>query len=649
MRNATPGGEPRAMPLLRRLLVLALLLVAAKARAQDLHRVDFRYTPSGNPSKVAVVGSFNGWNAEANPMADPEGDGTWEASVELEAGTYTYKFLVDGTGWYADPAAAETDPDGFGAVNSVLRVGQGQAPASPYHHGPSVLYRNTLPDGRLRVRLRMPLDPEAATVELADGRTLPLAEGWSDGRYRYPEAVLPAGCRRYRFPGHTEWVEAPEAPAFRTPAWVPQAVFYQVFPERFANGDPRNDPPGTEPWGGVPKLDNFFGGDLAGIRQRLPHLQGLGIRALYLNPVFAATSNHKYDTSDYLRVDPAFGTNAELDALVAEARGRGIRVVLDGVFNHTGTGFFAFQDLLRRGGASPYRDWYFVKSFPVVMEPKPTYEAWWGYASLPKLNTANPAAREYLMDVGERWVERGAAGWRLDVPNEVPHAFWREFRQRVKAADPEAYLTGEIWSDASAWLQGDQFDGVMNYPFRAAILDLVGGKATGAQFLHAVQKVLLQYPEQSHGCLLNLLGSHDTPRIATLLDPQRRRVAEVLQFTLPGTPMVYYGDEIGMEGGKDPDCRRCFPVEGGDDSRIRQLVRLRNATQALRTGGFRPLRAEGPVFAFERAQGDQSVVVVVNPGSTAAAGGVRGVDLLTGDPLTPQTLLPPMSARILGR
>lgn len=640
------------MPLLRRLLLVALLLVpAVAAQAQERYRVVFRYTPSGNPGKVAVVGSFNSWSPEASPMADPEGDGTWETTLELEAGTYTYKFLVDGTGWYPDPAAAETDPDGFGAVNSVLRVGEGQVPAQPYHHGAGALYRNFLSDGRLRVRLRAPLkDRGPWAVDLSDGRSLHLEEGWNDGSYRYPEVVLPAGHRRYRFPGHFDgkWFEAAQTPIFRTPTWVPRAVFYQIFPDRFANGDPSNDPPGTEKWGGAPKLDNFFGGDLAGIRQGLPRLEALGIGAIYLNPVFAARSNHKYDTSDYRAIDPAFGTEADLKALVEDARQRGIRVLLDGVFNHTGTGFFAFRDLLEKGEASPYRDWYFVKSFPVAMEPKPTYEAWWGYASLPKLNTGDPQAREYLMDVATRWIVRaGVAGWRLDVPNEVPHAFWREFRQRVKAADPDAYITGEIWSDASPWLQGDQFDGVMNYPFRAAILDLVTGKAKGPQFMHALQKVLLAYPEQAHGCLLNLLGSHDTPRIATLLDPKQRLVAEVLQFSLPGTPMIYYGDELGMKGGKDPDCRRCYPVGGGDDSWHRRLITLRQTTPSLRLGRFRPLYAEGSALAFERVgPGAVSVTVAVNAGSRPARiPNLRGVDLLTGRAVAKE--IPPMSAAIV--
>jgi len=341
---------------------------------------------------------------------------------------------------------------------------------------------------------------------------------------------------------------------------------------------------------------------------------------------------------------------------VQEARRLGIRVILDGVFNHSGTRFGPFTDLVARGEASPYRDWYFVHSFPIRMEPKPNYEAWWGFSHLPKLNTEEPAVRRYLLEVGTHWIrDFGIAGWRLDVPNEVPHSFWKEFRRAVKQADPEAYITGEIWSDASPWLQGDQFDGVMNYPDRAAILDLLGGKMGGREFLVAVQKVLLPYPEQAHGCLLNLLGSHDTARIATLLERDERRlaVAEVLQFTLPGTPMIYYGDEIGMEGGKDPDCRRCYPVDPQAGNRqqrqrLRRLAELRRNAPALVEGTFRPLFGEGAALLFERRLGDEAWLVAVNAGdSPARIPGLSGRDQVSGRDLSGE--LPAFTAAILRR
>lgn len=663
----------KAAGMLRSLLTLFLLFVLTGASwCQELLEVQFRFTPSGSPRTVSVVGSFNGWSPEAHPMSDPDGDGTWEAILELEPGLYTYKFLVDGRAWYPDPAAGEQADDNFGGVNSLLRVGEvGQgSPAVALRHGAGPQYCNRLPDGRVRVRLRTPPGVRAEEWEVVTpSERLRLEPGWSDGVFSYPQARLRPGTRIYWFRHKDAWLGAsglgrfpgrpfvvPQGPLFQTPGWVSQAVFYQVFPERFANGDPSGDPPGTRPWGDPPENFNFFGGDLVGLTSRLDELQDLGVGALYLNPVFEAPSNHKYDTTDYFRIDPAFGTELDFRHLVEESRRRGIRIVLDGVFNHSGTGFFAFQDLVSRGQESPFRSWFFVESFPIRMEPKPNYEAWWGFSHLPKLNTGEPAVREYLLKVATWWIrEFGVAGWRLDVPNEVPHSFWKEFRAAIKTVDPEAYITGEIWSDASPWLQGDQFDGVMNYPARAAILDLLTGKSDGQAFLLSIQKTLLPYPEQAHGALLNLLGSHDTPRIATLLEKDQTRLAlaEVLQFTLPGTPMIYYGDEIGMEGGKDPDCRRCYPVdpEAGDRrqrERLAHLVSLRRDLAPLVQGDFHPLFAEGPALAFERRFLDQAVLVAVNAGSEPARiPGLQGRDLLSGDSLA--GVLPGRSAAVLSR
>jgi len=652
--------------------LLLVLFLSGPSWCEGLLEVRFRFTPSGSPRTVAVVGSFNGWSPEAAPMSDPDGDGTWEARLELEPGLYTYKFLVDGRAWYPDPAASEQADDNFGGVNSLLRVGEvGQgSPAAALRHGTGPQYCNVLADGRVRVRLRTPVQVQAEEWEVVTpSERLRLESGWSDGTFLYPQARLRPGTRIYWFRRKEAWLGAsglarfpgqpfvvPKGPVFQTPEWVSRSVFYQVFPERFANGDPSGDPPGARPWGDPPENDNFFGGDLAGLAGRLDELQELGIGALYLNPIFRAPSNHKYDTADYLQIDPAFGTEQDFRHLLDECRQRGIRVLLDGVFNHSGTGLFAFQDLLARGQESPYRTWYFVHEFPVRMEPKPNYEAWWGFAHLPKLNTGEPAVREYLLKVATWWVQEfGVAGWRLDVPNEVPHSFWKDFRVAVKQADPQAYITGEIWSDASPWLQGDQFDGVMNYPARAAILDLLTGKSGGSAFLLAIQKNLLPYPEQAHQGLLNLLGSHDTPRIATLLqkDPSRLALAEVLQFTLPGTPMIYYGDEIGMEGGKDPDCRRCYPVDpqAGDRQqrrRVAHLIDLRRELEPLVRGDFHPLYAEGDALAFERRVPGQGVLVAVNAGAEPARiPGLEGQDLLSGRTLS--GILPAWSAAVLER
>ena len=408
------------------------------------------------------------------------------------------------------------------------------------------------------------------------------------------------------------------------PAWVNDAVFYQIFPERFANGDRSNDPPGTEPWGGLPGSRNYFGGDLQGIIDHLDYLSGLGINAIYLNPIFASNTNHKYQTSDYLKIDPHFGDEATFSRLVERCHARGIRIILDGVFNHTGVDFFAFADLKEQGASSKYRGWYNVYSFPVAPVQKPNYECWWGYGSLPKLMTENPDVRSYLFKVTRYWMERGIDGWRLDVPNEIPHGFWIEWCKLVKSINLDAYIVGEIWDDATPWLGGDQFDAVMNYRFRNACL---GFFATGAMlpssFDSSLAAVRGQYREDVSFVLQNLLGSHDTERILTMCGGDKAAVglAVLFQMTYLGAPMVYYGDEVGMEGGKDPHCRGTMvwdesKQDAGLLSLYREAIALRMAYPVLRHGSFvRRLTDDAHrVYGFERTSGDSRALVLLNNG-----------------------------------
>ena len=361
------------------------------------------------------------------------------------------------------------------------------------------------------------------------------------------------------------------ADLYDVPGWLVDGVVYQIFPERFANGNPANDPPGVRPWhDDRPTARAFYGGDLEGIIQRLPHLEELGVTVLYLTPVFASPSNHKYDTTDYYRVDPHFGEEETLKELVRQCHARGIRVMLDGVFNHCGFDFFAFRDVRERGRESPYADWFHICEFPVKTHPV-TYETFaTGIASMPKLRTEHPAVRDYLLGVARYWTETcDIDGWRLDVANEVDHAFWREFRRTVRAVKPDAAIVGEIWHDALPWLLGDQFDGVTNYPLREACLDFFArGRSDARGFAEAVVANLFAYPRPAlHGCW-NLLGSHDTERFMTACggDVRKAALAAVFLFTWVGAPLIYYGDEIGMEGGTDPDCRRpmIWERESGD-------------------------------------------------------------------------------------
>jgi glycosidase len=404
------------------------------------------------------------------------------------------------------------------------------------------------------------------------------------------------------------------------PAWVQDAVFYQIFPERFANGDLHNDPSGAVPWDTPPTRENFFGGDLQGILDHLDYIADLGATALYLTPVFAAASSHKYDTSDYLAVDPAFGSTDLLRRLVAACHARGLRVVLDAVFNHCGDSFWAFQDVVARGAASSYADWFHDITYPVQFDP-PSYQTCGGAAFLPKLNLGNHAVREHLLHVARYWIETcDIDGWRLDVPWKAPFDFWRKFRAAVKAIKPDAYIVGETWRDTAHWLAGDTCDGVMNYPLRDYILDYCVRDTMDAEdFDHFTARLRAENGPAGAPCL-NLLGSHDTPRLMTLCggNVHRARLAAVMQFTLPGAPMVYYGDEIGMLGENDPDCRRTMrwdPAQWNEDmvSAIRTLSGARRDHAALRRGSVETLRVFNGLYAFRRCTDDDEVVVVANP------------------------------------
>lgn len=399
------------------------------------------------------------------------------------------------------------------------------------------------------------------------------------------------------------------------PDWVPDAVFYQIFPDRFRNGDAGNDPAGVEPWGSPPTRTNFMGGDLAGIRDGVPYLHELGITALYLTPIFEAASNHRYDTRDYHRIDPALGDERDLRRLVNEAHAAGIRVLLDGVFNHCGEQFAPFQDLMRNGAASSYVDWFFPHAFPIEQQP-PNYQTCGGAAFLPKLNVGNPELRAYLLEVATRWIDRaGIDGWRLDVPWKAERSFWRDFREVVKQCRPDAYLVGEIWRDSRPWQ--DLFDGVMNYPLRDYLLSFCAYDSMDAEDFQFETDALFAAP----GALwqLNLLGSHDTPRLLTLCDGDVRRamLALIGLFASPGAPMIYYGDEIGLMGDNDPGCRGCMVWDRATWCRplfdlCRRLIAVRRDVPALRRGSWEPQFAFNGLLAVIRRHPDGDAIVILN-------------------------------------
>ena len=378
------------------------------------------------------------------------------------------------------------------------------------------------------------------------------------------------------------------------PSWTKDAIFYQIFPDRFCRSERYKAIGKFVPWDSLPTRENMFGGNLAGIIDKLEYIASLGVNAIYLCPIFKSNSNHRYHTVDYFEIDPVLGTLKDFDKLVKKAHKLGLRVILDGVFNHCSRGFFQFNSLMELGKNSPYVDWFHVHGWPLhAYSGKPNYDCWWGFPALPKFNTDNPDVREYLFSVGEYWMKRGIDGWRLDVPNEIDDdSFWQEFRRRIKAINPEAYIVGEIWNEPSRWLKGDQFDGVMNYPLRRAVLAYLFDEKP-INLAEFAKRLRDAFPKDRFGVPMNLLGSHDTIRLATLpcSNLQRVKLALAILFFLPGAPCVYYGDEIGMEGGKDPDNRRTFPWGMLSDGRrspifrfLNELITLRNEERVLRDG-----------------------------------------------------------------
>ncbi|MED0657185.1 alpha-glycosidase [Anoxybacillus ayderensis] len=413
---------------------------------------------------------------------------------------------------------------------------------------------------------------------------------------------------------------------FDAPSWVKDTVWYQIFPERFANGNPKLNPPYTLPWGSVdPTTTSFFGGDFEGIIERLDYLVELGINGIYFTPIFKAPSNHKYDTIDYFEIDPQFGDKQTFKRLVEACHEKGIRVMLDAVFNHSGYYFAPFQDVLKNGESSRYKDWFHIRHFPLQTEPIPNYDTFAFVPEMPKLNTENPEVKQYLLDVATYWIrEFDIDGWRLDVANEVDHQFWREFRQAVKAIKPDVYILGEIWHDAMPWLRGDQFDAVMNYPFTNGALNYFAkGHVRASEFANTIVHVWHNYPQNVNEVAFNLLGSHDTPRILTQCDEQKEKVKLMFTFQLSfsGSPCIYYGDEIGLTGGQDPLCRKCMVWEKEKQDRdlfahVQTLISLRKQYRALRFGEFHVLETNDETnhIAYVKTYEDETIVCVLNNG-----------------------------------
>ncbi|ERJ12221.1 glycoside hydrolase family 13 protein [Haloplasma contractile] len=388
-----------------------------------------------------------------------------------------------------------------------------------------------------------------------------------------------------------------------TPKWVNDTIWYQIFPDRFANGNTDLDPEHVTPWGQDPKHEDFFGGDIQGIIDSLDYLHNLGINGIYLCPIFKATTTHRYDTLSYFDIDQYLGDKEAFKRLVDEAHKRGIRIMLDAVFNHIG--FFSpqWQDVVKNNEQSKYKDWFHIHKFPVVDQPLEelngnylNYETFGRVANMPKINTENPEVIEYFLEVGRYWVsEFDIDAWRIDVANEVDHHFWREFRKAVRSVKPDVYILGEIWHDSLPWVMGDQFDAVMNYPLTDAINSYFSRSSMSAEdFKYAVNKVQVSYPLQVNEVTFNLLDSHDTTRIIDIANGNidRVKLAYLFMFTQSGSPCIYYGDEVGLNGYKKEHGyewnRQCMIWDEDKHNKdlflfVQKLIKIRKDHPSLRS------------------------------------------------------------------
>ncbi len=752
------GGQNAVVVVAAQPLVVGYGTTVKKVVApkMGLRSVPFTFKPDKPTSDpISLAGTFNDWGVGKTILTGPDAEGRYSTTLLLAPGSYQYKFVIGSGGWTQDKAGQDADADdGYGGKNSIRNVddryasiavkkGDGKVFADGIAHTQAANEVNAMGGGRVQFTARAHLD-DVQGVDLVTWRAgkevvTPMAPVNQDKSYEYfrAEVVMPAGATpyafRYRDGVKPVWLGAgglADAPAakftfdaakftpFVTPDWVKNGIIYQIFPDRFRNGNPANDPDFHEwyyegkralpasgvlntdfqeyyhlvkDWNDVAALTQcphtpdhrdwmaFYGGDIEGVRQKLDYLKGLGVTIIYFNPIFEAKSTHKYDAADYGKIDPHFGSNAEFVTFVKEAHAKGIRVILDIVYNHCGNSNFAFRDAVEKGDKSPYWSWFEFKKWPLpagwpavdhAWKPGDYYTCWWGYGDLPDLNfdlsrddkaeipvkdvkdaQPNVSLVRYLLDTTAYWLhDADVDGVRLDVPNEVPFWFWKLFNQRVKSVKPDAYIIGELWGNATEYVRPGVYDAVMNYAyFRDPVLKFVASaQGSAAEFDAALATGRLAYPSQAVEAQMNLIDSHDTVRFLTQAggDVNRLMLAALFQMTYIGAPSIYYGDEVALEGQRDPDCRRPFPWSWEQDAKRKamhdwyaKLGALRNAHAALRTGSFATLAADGMTYAYARKAAGEEFVVVMNAGRQPAevsldlarwGGTVKVVDAMTG-------------------
>jgi glycosidase len=678
-------------------ILLALVLIAPVIAQCEEGKVEvtFTFVPVTGEvvDSVSLRGSFNGWNEW--PM-EKQGY-VWSITVCLEPGKHLYKYFINGnwvqdmsTGHYGKPFDLEAEgyeDDGFGGKNAYRIVEQGGFYA--VHNGADPTYL-CLSEGKAVIRVKVPRGSVDGAEVITPNGSYPMEKQlWTSASEMWRSSV-PFGAEytiRIKH-GDEETLRSGSMSnlTFREVPWADDGITYQIFPERFFNGNESNDAfalecdeynygMGVEPvlsdWSdpATPLLccHQYFGGDIEGITEKLDYLDVIGVKTIYMNPIFEAGSAHGYDTYDYLSPSKKFGDNASLKTLLNEAHRRGMRVLFDFVPNHTGIGFFAFQDIIKNGRSSGYWDWYFIKAYPFEPGDAEAYECWWGVPTLPKLNHTNEEVKEYLYGVVDHWLDFGFDGLRIDVPNEVTdaHAFFAGLRERVKKEHPNAYVVGEIWSLDPSWLQGDQFDSLMNYALgRNILLPFANGTMSAESAFYALGEYFSAYGENVYGMGFNVVSTHDTGRLLTDLGggnlgekPRaigilRLELLETLLFAMPGTPVIFQGDERGITGEKEHYDSERYPIQWDEKntevfSYFGKLSRMRESMPQLESNSISLYKSDGSVLSFFRGE---DVLVVANNGYSSQEFMLPGGRWKSGSQaLEGSVRMPPLKATILER
>ncbi len=735
----------------------SIIFVGNKDEIEALRVVNFFHKPDKFIKEVYIVGSMNDWNLKASRMIETS-EGIYSIRLLLKPGEYHYKFLEDGMNWVTDNKSINFVDDGFGGKNSVIivdnkfdKVVLKEKDGLILDYGISTEQSletiNPLSENQIEFKAKTHINDVENVYLIKNSEIIKMEKIASDNSYDYFNTIINADVKKTKFRYCYLYEDGSEklyllqnefsklndenkyftysseiVEPFFTPDWVKNGIIYQIFPERFHNGNKQNDPDFKEwyyegvnippsngqlykkyteyyhledDWynhaglkkspyhlpndeGYQPDYNSFYGGDIKGIKDKLDYLEDLGVTIIYFNPLFEAKSNHKYDAVDYMKIDPHFGTNDDFKSLVKDAHSRGIKIIIDCAFNHTGETFWAFQESLKKGPKSKYYDWYEWKKWPLPdkykisslkdgsFKPIDYYECWWGFGHMPNLNFdfSHPNQAEnniknieladpnwevvnYILDVSEFWIkEMDIDGFRLDVPNEVPFWFWKLFNEKVKSLKPDAYLVGELWSNAVDWVNSDYYDAVMNYAyFKDPVMRFFNSRSCNAKtFNKDLIQGLHTYPTQATQVMMNLIDSHDTFRFLESCngDIKRLELAVLFQMTYVGTPHIWYGDEIGMMGGHDPDCRRPFNwlYEQNEKSKelrnhYKKLISIRKQYSSLTTGKFKTILTDGMTYGFEREDDQSKMIILINNDTkrnniSISVDDGKYIDLLTG-------------------